>query len=425
MNKRQFSNSPHYLQSVRGLHKLHELDLAGKAESPEADAVRASLEEPWSLLSEVERRRITGLSEDLFSINGPNDDPLPMNPQAQKNIDEFYEHRRLGDWDRALDILRRWGNYIEHSLLSYARGSVWLGAGDYRTATLFFEEAARSDKENANYKWFYLFALEEAAPAKALEVAQRILESAESQNSAVIGRAAEIVYASVQSQTVAVARSVVEGLIKPLESALKGLGPEEFNLSGFQKSSYVRITTLLGFCHKAIGDRDGAIRYLNDALLIDPGNSACLVTRGILNYGSGSGAIEDFRRAIEVGSSVVWPHFFLAHHALTTDRFEECARQCDAALHKCDIDELKGLVFEWRAIARAEQGFPIGDVRADFEKAIAFAPDDDRIQRNLRSFEDAVAGNLKPKEIWEITSIQKVQQIGSFDYSPRPQPLAA
>src|SRR5262249_42561608 len=159
MARRPFPSSPNYLQSIQGLHRLHALAVSGKDETPEAEAVRASLERPWSGLSEAEKRRITGLSEDLYSISEPPGQVLAMTAEAQQKLVEAYEARQAGEWDRALELLRQCGPYLEPALLSYSRGSVWLEAGDFATAALFFEHALRLDPANGNYANLHLHAL--------------------------------------------------------------------------------------------------------------------------------------------------------------------------------------------------------------------------------------------------------------------------
>ena len=150
MSKRCFSTESYHVQSVQGLHRLHLLTISGMDESPEAEAVRASLEGPWQSLTDVEQQRITGLSEDLYSISEPALPPLSMNPQAQKKLDEAYEARRTGEWDTALCLLRQWGRYLAAAPLAYLRGCIWKEAGDAATAALFFEKAAQLEPAIAN-----------------------------------------------------------------------------------------------------------------------------------------------------------------------------------------------------------------------------------------------------------------------------------
>lgn len=88
MVRKPFSTRPAYVESIRGLLRLHALTQNGGDETPEADAIRDGLERPWYELSEPEKKRITGLSEDLYSITDPRSEPLPMSPEAQKKLSD-------------------------------------------------------------------------------------------------------------------------------------------------------------------------------------------------------------------------------------------------------------------------------------------------------------------------------------------------
>ena len=67
-----FILSPSYLTVVRGIREMHRLIAAGQEDSPAAEALRDATDRPWQALTEVERKRASGLSEDLYSImEGP------------------------------------------------------------------------------------------------------------------------------------------------------------------------------------------------------------------------------------------------------------------------------------------------------------------------------------------------------------------
>src|SRR5262245_39433675 len=152
MNPRPLTMSANYLATVRGLRELHRLAAAGRQDSPEADAVRDATDLPWQALTEVEKKRLSGLSEDMYSITDPQQaDQIDWNPQVQARLDDVAQARRRGEWDRALDLLRRWAASIEPSVLSYLRGFTWLEAGDPETAALFFEHASGLQPENGAY----------------------------------------------------------------------------------------------------------------------------------------------------------------------------------------------------------------------------------------------------------------------------------
>jgi hypothetical protein len=134
--------SPNYLAVVRGIRELHRLTLEGRDDSPEADAIRDATDGPWAALSEPERTRAGGLSEDLYSISDePAGEPQEMNPQAQAGLVDAVTARERGEWDHALELLRRWGKHLLPELVSNLRGTIWLQAGDPETAALFFEHS--------------------------------------------------------------------------------------------------------------------------------------------------------------------------------------------------------------------------------------------------------------------------------------------
>ena len=175
MPPKPLTMNPAYLTMVRATRELHQLLAAGKDDSPEADALRDATDGPWNVLSEVERKRVRNLSEDLYSLSEPPPVPQPMNPQAQAKLSEAIEARQRGEWDRALDLLRRWRPHIDPALVSYLRGSIWLEAGDPATAAIFFEHASSRNPGNENYLAMFLYALNIANPIEARKRADEVL----------------------------------------------------------------------------------------------------------------------------------------------------------------------------------------------------------------------------------------------------------
>src|SRR6266566_503651 len=177
MAPKPLTMNPSYLAMVRGTRELHQLSVAGKEDSPEADALRDATDGPWEALAEIERNRVGNLSEDLYSLDEPPPAAQPMNPQAQAKLNEAFEARQRGEWDRALDLLRRWRAHIDPALVSYLRGSIWLDAGDPATAALFFEHATKLNPESENYQYLYLTALDMSDPSAGQKRAAELLES--------------------------------------------------------------------------------------------------------------------------------------------------------------------------------------------------------------------------------------------------------
>lgn len=415
MAKRAFSKSPHYVQSVQGLHRLHALVVANQDETPEADAVRDSLDQPWYLLSEVEKERITGLSEDLYSLSDPPKPPLAMNPQAQTKLMEADESRQAGEWDQALGLLRRWGRYVDPALLSYLRGGIWFQAGDYATAALFFEHAAKLEPANGSYASLHLHSLEKSVPTTALERAQEILASDETHPPAAVVMAGEIRFESTRGMADVDARPIVQELVEVLERLLdRSQNTATAGASSFG-STHVMTLTLLGYSYSRLGDSRAALRYYNAGLKADPENTVLLIARGIRRYGVDQGAKDDFEQAIRHGSNVVAPYFYLAHYYLVTNRFEECRKMSERALEFAPPEEVRAYLQEWLAISKDELGFPKEQVRAAFEAAIRLAPDNERIRQNFEVFEQAPARpSISPRN-WSKPKDSAVQALGQLN----------
>ena len=385
---RPLTMNPSYLAVIRGVHELHRLSVAAKDDSPEADAIRDATDRPWESLSEVERRRVRNLSEDLYSLVEPPPVGQPTNPQVQAKLNEALEARQRGEWDRALDLLRRWRANIDPALLSHVRGSIWLEAGDPATAALFFEHAASLEPDNGNYQAMFLDALNITDPTAARKRADEILREYQKFSPDAVGRAADITFMSARTSSEAEAIDVFERLEPILGSTLDRIKQGEPDELG--RLSHVTILALLGFGNEFRGKTQAALAFYSQGLHIEPYNDALLVARGRLLYGTSARAVTDLEMAIRCGSPLVWPYVFLAHHYLLGGNLEECRKLCERALSMSSGSAaVMSEVSEWMAIAQAELGFPVDMVQASFENAIRFDPSNERAKRNLAVFEAA------------------------------------
>src|SRR6266702_1413070 len=193
MARQPFPMSPSFMAAARAVRDLHRLTMAGQDESPEADAIRDVSDSSWHALAEAEQKRIAGLSEDLYSISDP---PTgcngAMNPQAQARLNDAYEARQRGDWDRALELLRRWGKHLSPALVSFLRGAIWREAGDPETAVLFFQHAAGLEPHNGKFLMDFLTALDAADPTEARRRADEIVAEPEHYPPAAVVRSTHI-----------------------------------------------------------------------------------------------------------------------------------------------------------------------------------------------------------------------------------------
>jgi len=412
MSPRPLPMSPSYLAMVRGTRDLHQLLAAGKDDSPEADAIRDATDGPWQVLSEAERNRIGGLSEDLYSLVEPPPAALPMNPQAQAKLSEAFEARHRGEWDRALNLLRRWRAYIDPALLGYLRGSIWLEAGDPATAALFLEHAFALEHGNESYLALFLYALNIADPAAARERAAEILREHTRYSPVAVSRAADIQFMSAWVTSEIEARRAFEFLEPILKSLLAGC--ERQDLSEVDRSSYVMSFALLGFGYQLREEVQAARDCYSQALRLDPHNDALLVARGILLYGTSDQAIDDFATAAQLGSPLVWPYVFLAHHNLLSRRFDECRKLCERVLAMNASVSVRSEVAEWLAIVQAGLGFPAEMVRAAFENAIRLDACNEQAKRNLAAFE--AANKPIADSGWDTRSVRNARTWGLAEW---------
>jgi tetratricopeptide (TPR) repeat protein len=408
MAAKPLTMNPAYLAMVRGTRELHQLLAAGKDDSPEADAIRDATDGPWQALSEAERDRVRKLSEDLYSLVEPPPTAQPTNPQAQAKLLEAFEARKRGEWDRALDLLRRWRAYIDPALVSYLRGSTWLEAGDPETAALFYGHASRLEPTNGNYLAMALYALNLADPAAARKQAEEIVNEHEKSPPAAVARAADIILMSARTKSETEANHRFKRLEPILRNTLARI--ESTDPSEIDRSTYVTVLALLGFGNEFLGKTQFARDYYSRGLEVEPGNDALLVARGTILYGISARAITDLEMAIRHGSPLVWPYVFLAHYNLVNGRFEECRRLCEQALRLGASAAVMSEVSEWLAIAQAQLGFPADMVRASFDSAIRLDPSNERARRNLAAF-DAATKPVAPK-IWETRTAPAVRTSG-------------
>jgi tetratricopeptide (TPR) repeat protein len=402
---------------------LHGLFVEGKEETPAADDIRDAMSLTWPDLSQTERDRLKYLSEDLYSLGDPAKPPLAMNAQAKHKLTEAMDARQSGNWERALDLLRQWGRYLETPLLSYLRGSVWQEAGDYATATLFFRDASALDPTNGNYAAMYLFALSNADSVAALTLAQQILDDEANRSAAEVVQAAGLVLNATRQMSEQDSVSACARLAEILNRVVGRLQSE--SPSG-NDSVYAMAVSLAGFCYEHLGDIDRAIHFFNLGLDAQPNNDALLVAMGIAKYGSGPEAIEYFRRAAGQDSPIVWSYFYLAHYYLLSGATSNCVEQCRKALNLNGSDAVRAELFEWLAISSCDLGASVDAVRALFDQASRLSPNNPRLDANRQRFEQAVVDSARANVVhWQMASYEDVRSVGRAEFVPSLQSAIA
>lgn len=405
MAARPLTLSHSYLATVRGTHELHCLIAEGKADSPEADEIRDASDGPWEALSETERDRVRWVAEDLYSLYEEPPATQEMTREAQGGLNEAYEARERGEWDRSLELLRAWRAYIDPFLVSYLRGTIWLEAGDPATAALFFQHAHKLSPENGSYQAMYLYALNIADPLAAFKEAQKILHSYKSYSPIAYVRAVDIHFMAARVLSDTDGNRVFLSLEPILKEALHIAQSEPKKID---RSTVVTALSLLGFGSEFLNRFQEAVDYYSLALELDPNNDAILVARGMLLYGASPLGIADLERAIQLGSPLIWPYAMLAHHALKTHRYKDCMKLCEIALEKVGSPAVKSEIHEWEGAAQAALEFSPGSFELAFEQAVRTDATNDRAKRNLKKVKRAP--RKPPPDYWEVRSEEAVRK---------------
>ena len=325
------SNNGAYVETIRGLLRLHELTENGQDDSPEADAIRDALELPWHELSDIEKTRITGLSEDLYSISDPFPERMPTNPAAEQGRLDAIAASQAGDPDRALVLLRRSAQHLDRASLSFERGCVWVEAGDSETAKPFLAHAAKLDPSHGSVLYLYLSALNKSEPTTAASKSREIVSEPEQYPALGVVKAAEILWDSSLRMPENETRPLLRQLIGALVVALNKVQASVVKEDSLFVPTHSSIRKSLGYCYFCTGDNPAAIEHFNAGLSLDPDNDALLIARGTVLYALDSHAIADFEQALSRDSKAVWPYFYLAHYYLVGNNFDECRRMCERA----------------------------------------------------------------------------------------------
>ncbi len=401
---------------ARNLVALHRLIMEGKDDSPEAEAIRDSLEAPLKTLSKSEKERAQWLSEDLYAVSElGNITTLEMNQQAQRTFIAAVEARQRHEWDRALFLARQVRNSISPPLLSYFRGSTWHEAGYPEIAVEFLGHALQIETENENFRMSYLNSLSESDPEAAGKIAREILANDQKYAPIVVVEAARVHLRDINDLPISKSSQLCHELIPILDRNLSRIGQE--NAEANDLLAMELTLGKLGVCHENLGNIGIAVEYFNRAIQINPNDDVLLVARGVLLFGNSPRAVTDFKRAVEIDSQLIWPFLFLAHHFLATSQFEECRVQCEKGLRMSGSNVAKSRLEEYRAIAQVALGFSSDSVRAAFESAIRLNPSNDLARSNFKAYEEALRQQNTSNSWWTQANPASLRQIESSERS--------
>ncbi|WP_172992145.1 tetratricopeptide repeat protein [Lacipirellula parvula] len=397
-----------YAQLLDALLHLHELEKTHLSESDDAERLRDLMEGHWKNLTDQEKNRLTGLSQDLYSISEPPKKPNPPTRSEAKRVSSqlrrVVEARKRGEWDSALSLIREIADRVQPDAASYMRGNILSDAGESQAALVFLQHAHNLDPSNGNYEAIYLNKLHEVSPADAEVEAANILASGGHATSVVL-KAIDIRYSFTRRQP----DFETTHELKTLSQKLQGILQSPDVAGEKNPSLYSMACGLLGFIYDHLGNYNEALSAYNRGIEANPTNDGLIVARGILQYGKTSESISDFERAVNLKTTLTWPYFYLAHDSLLNHEFNKCRQLSEHALSMQQSNWVKAELFEWIAICKAELGLPSPQVEAAFVEALKHDPQNRRISSNYNLF---ITGADKATTLWNMESAEVVRQLG-------------
>lgn len=409
-----------FRQSVDGFVKLHRLIAAGQGESPEADAIRDSLDAPWYKMTKEEQETLGLLSEDLYSISDrdPNRKTRPSNPQSEDRLADVSKAMKNEDWDLALSTLRRWKDYLPEAVLAGIRGAAYWQLGYSQVAMFFFEAASQIDPADPRHFASYLSLLELTDINAAIVLARSVLKAEEHNSPLIVMRSAGIVFSSLGHHSKDEAVRECKRLVALLKRTRDRMSNETIGDLAFWQRTREQTTFLLCACLINSEDKVQALELLDTGLSDSPNNMLLLMLRGMVNYDRDPNVVHDFERLLVDNPGMIWPYFFLAHHYLHSRNFEQCIKTCDVGIRLAETGRLRSRFLEWKGIAQSELNLPFTDVHQSFSEALRCDPANESALENISRLQESNSVDTSAKVSWLFLNKSDITRIALAEAMP-------
>jgi len=358
------------------------------------------LNEVWAEIDECHKQRLWGLAADLNTLRDretwvESDWPPMTKEELGRAQTEAFQRKR---WDAFLEYLRRPPRFLPRHMVDYLRGRAWLEMGHPEVAVLFFDNAARLEPANTSYSVLALECL------KAMENWPAVLQRCEAYladaatPARLLFRAADALHvyghhAGEQDYYHRALCAVEKGF-----AGLKQAGQPE-SLASILAGAYATKS----LCLEQLGRNDESLRVFDEAVQRFPENTTLLAARGLLKQKLGrADAVDDFREAVDRGTSVVWAFIGLAQNALQERRNDDAVVLCRRGLALAQRDAVAAMLFELLAIALLRVNDSANAVRAAFQNAAELDPLREDIRINLERFEDFAADPAAEEPQWQL-----------------------
>jgi len=344
------------------------------------------LNENWELLPEQLRRRLWGLSSDLFSLvdnekfSDADWEPIPLQELANR-LEESFQKRQ---WDEVLDLLRRRPRFVASDHVSYIRGRAWQELGQHDVALKFFDNASRLKPGHAPYRILALESLKAACDwQEAISRANQYSLDPTSSPS-LLFRAGDVFHAYSMTggeDQGELAKRAVDVVNQGLDK-LVHLGTE-------QPPDSILVAALVtkAFCLERLGRFDEALSTYDAGIQRFPGNPELLTARGLLRLEHDmGGSIDDFRSAVKLFARSVWPYLELARNEFSHHKYDDVLELCRLGLERANRDADAALMFDLRALALFEKNDSAVAIERAFQTAVSLDPFNLAIRHNYDRF---------------------------------------
>lgn len=368
------------------LLRMHELDPSGTVESPELDALCAETESLWPKMSGRERARVTGLSEDLYSLASGRAG-VQMNDEERKRWDaELAAAREKRDWDAELLLLRKpFPSDLEGGFASIAlrQGQCWMKLGEDAVASVFIAEAAKTLPEAADDLSLLYYLLGRFSDA--MTTADKTLGRSDAGMRSLYSAAAAL-YCSSAALGEAAFQTTLPRLLDPMRRVISA--ERKVPVARRRHPALeARAARLLARCLLLTGRASEAITVCDKTIANYPSDAEMYLVRALIAFwGLGQVLEADLERAIDAGADDPAALVALVIRRLEQGKYSSIHPLTSKAfsLRRRIPKAIKAVMYEARGIASTELGQPPYWVEEEFSQALAIAPvaDHERIRRN-------------------------------------------
>jgi tetratricopeptide (TPR) repeat protein len=361
------------------------------------------LNDLWTEIDDRQKQRLWGLSSDLNSLRDRETfvdaDWSPMTRKELANAQSVAFQAK--DWDTLLEYLRRPPRFHQRDTVDYLRGRAWQEMGYPEVAVLFFDNARRLGPQNPAYGFLALECL------KAMEAWPEVLRRFDAcmrdptTPAQLLFRAADAVrvYASSTGE-----HTYYEKSVNAVDEGFRRLGqpgqqePLDEILAGAYGTKSI--------CLERLDRTTESLQVYDEAIQRFPENTTLLIARGFLEQELGlSDAVDDFRHAVDRGTSVAWAYIELARDELQKGRNPQAIDFCRRSIPLAQRDATTpATLFELLAIAMLRQNEPLDTIRAAFRRAGELDPLSEEIRINRERFESFAGRPDAHEPEWQLPS---------------------